>query len=138
MLLVYDPHCQTLPLPLPSPPLSLSLPLSSLFSLMQLGLKKTLLYRINGLLLLTTFLLVRVLYTPLAVLIYAGQYHSWSVWSALNAMYPICHFFNTVQFILQTYWYLAIVNIALGTVKKTTKSSVTLYSNDRNDDSKSD
>lgn len=99
---------------------------------MQLDLKNTLLYRINGLILLITFLLARVLYTPLAVLIYAGQYHSWSIWSALNAMYPVCHFFNTVQCILQTYWYLAIVNIALGTVRRTTKSPVTLLGQSRN------
>ena len=98
----------------------------------QLGLKNTLLYRINGLILLISFLLVRVLYTPLAILIYAGQYHNWNIWSALNSMYPVCHFSNSVQFVLQTYWYLAIVSIALGTVRRPrNKSAIFLaHSND--------
>ena len=107
----------------------------------QLGLKNTFLYRINGLVLLTSFLLVRVLYSPLAILIYAGQYHNWNIWSALKAMYPVCHFFNTVQFLLQTYWYLAIVNIALGAVRRTTNKPVTFLaqsSNARTSDVKCD
>lgn len=84
----------------------------------QLDLKDTNLYKLNGAILLLTFLLARVLYVPFALLIYAAQYHNWDVWLALKSMYPVCHFFNAVLVLLQTYWYLALVSIAMRTTRR--------------------
>lgn len=80
-----------------------------------LGLDRSFLYRLTGLALFPVFFLARVANLPLVTLLYAAQYHNWSLPSALTTMTPVCHFFNSVQFLLQTYWFLSLLRIAAAT-----------------------
>ena len=79
---------------------------------LQFKLDSSLLYRLIGLALLLTFFLARVANLPLVTLLYAAQYHDWSLSAALTSMTPVCHFFNSVQLLLQTFWFLSLLRIA--------------------------
>ena len=55
--------------------------------------------------------MIRILNYPIAVLVYAAQYHSWSIWSALSTLYPMCHILSALQFSLQAFWFYRIISI---------------------------
>ena len=79
---------------------------------------RTVFYKVNGVFLLVTFFIVRLLNTPLSFLAYAAQYHSWDVVAAVKAMKPICHTCLILEYALQVYWYSAIVKLAHSVVKR--------------------
>ena len=67
---------------------------------------------VNGIILVLLFLLIRILNYPIAVLVYAAQYHDWSIWLALSALYPMCHILSALQFSLQAFWFYQIVRVS--------------------------
>ena len=79
----------------------------------QLKQQKSMVYFLNGVILIPTYFIVRILNLPVVFTLYAAQHHNWNVWTAVRAMYPICHIFNLVQFSLQIVWFSAIVRIAM-------------------------
>jgi hypothetical protein len=68
-------------------------------------------YMANGIILLLLFFFMRILNYPIAVLVYAAQYHDWSVWSALKNLYPMCHTLSAIQFVFQGFWLYQIVRL---------------------------
>ncbi len=74
-------------------------------------------YRINGVLLILVFLLVRVLYVPLSILVFSAQYHEWRVIDALYHMRWHCHVCNLIQFLLQLYWFVSLMQLAWDVVR---------------------
>jgi len=86
-----------------------------------LGLTKSTFYLINGIILFTLFFIVRILNYPIAVLVYAAQYHGWNIWSALKGLYPLCHILSAVQFSFQAFWFYQIFRLGAKAVlsKKT-------------------
>ena len=83
----------------------------------QLGLTDNLFYIVNGALLVVTFLLVRVMFVPLSITFYAGQYHQWDVVQALGAMRWVCHLANSLQFFFQLYWFVQLLRLARQVVR---------------------
>ena len=75
------------------------------------------LYTLNGALLVVVFLLVRVLFVPITVSIYAAQYHQWDIFEALGRMTRICHLCNLLQFSFQFYWFIQLVRLASSVVR---------------------
>ena len=76
------------------------------------------LYTLNGALLIVVFLIVRVLFVPITVAIYAAQYHRWDIPEALGKMRGICHLCNLLQFSLQLYWFVQLLRLAGHVVRK--------------------
>ena len=72
---------------------------------------KSRVYMANGILLLLLFFVMRILNYPIAVLVYAAQYHNWSIWSALKNLYPMCHILSVLQTSLQAFWFYKIIVI---------------------------
>ena len=95
-----------------SPSLPPSLPPPSLIHL-QLGLQDTLIYQLNGALLVVVFFLVRIANTPLVLLLYSAQHHNWDFFKALSSMRLICHFFLAGEFVLQIYWFMQLLRIGI-------------------------
>lgn len=83
----------------------------------QLGMTDNLFYVVNGALLVITFLLVRVMFVPLSISFYAGQYHQWDMVQALGAMRWICHLANFIQFAFQLYWFVQLLRLARQVVR---------------------
>lgn len=88
-----------------------------IFLHMQLRLTDNLFYTVNGALLILVFLLVRTLFVPISVSIYAAQYHHWDLLRALGSMKWICHTCNLMQFSLQLYWFVLLLRLAVGVVR---------------------
>ena len=88
----------------------------------QLKLDNTTCYKINGLILIPIFFVARILNIPLAFLAYAAQYHSWDIWTAIKSMTLFCHFCNVGQWLLQLYWFTAIIGIVTGAVRTYVKT----------------
>ena len=78
---------------------------------LQLGLTKSRVYVANGIILLLLFFVMRILNYPIAVLVYAAQYHNWSIWSALKNLYPMCHTLSAIQFAFQAFWFYQIFRL---------------------------
>ena len=98
----------------------------TLYSLMslQFGLTHTSFYFANGVILLVLWILIRVLNYPLALLVYAAQYHGWNILSALGAMHAVCHLFSLLHFGFQIYWFIPIFKIFIRTtMSKSQKTS---------------
>ena len=72
---------------------------------------KSLLYIVNGIALIVLFFVMRILNYPIAVLVYAAQYHHWNIWSALKALYPMCHILSAIQFSFQAFWFYQIFRL---------------------------
>lgn len=83
----------------------------------QLGKTNNVFYWLNGALLIVVFLVLRVLFVPINVAVYAAQYHQWGFGQALRSMKTICHICNTLQFSLQAYWFLLLLKLAGKVVK---------------------
>ena len=77
----------------------------------QLGLTKSRVYMVNGIILILLFFVMRILNYPIAVLVYAAQYHNWSIWSALKNLYPLCHTLSAIQFAFQAFWFYQIFRL---------------------------
>jgi hypothetical protein len=91
---------------------------------MQLGLTHTSFYFINGVVLLVLWFFVRVLNYPMALLLYAVQFHDWNVFSALGGMHAICHSFCLLHLGFQTYWFIQKLKISIRTtMSKSQKAS---------------
>ena len=85
--------------------------LTLIIDIFQLGLTKSTFYVVNGIILVLLFLLIRILNYPIAILVYTAQYHNWNIWSALSALYPMCHILSALQSSLQAFWFYQIVTI---------------------------
>ena len=94
-----------------------------LFLSIQLGLTHTLLYFVNGVILLVLWFFVRVLNYPIALLLYAVQSHAWNIFSALGAMHTVCHPFCLLHFGFQTYWFIQIFKISIRTTMSKSKKT---------------
>ena len=75
------------------------------FDNFQLGLTKSRIYMVNGIILILLFFVMRILNYPIAVPVYAAQYHNWNIWSALKNLYPLCHTLSAIQFAFQAFWF---------------------------------
>ena len=92
----------------------------------QLGMADTNFYTLNGALLILFFLVFRVLFVPITVTIYAAQYHQWDVVQALGRMTRICHLCNAIQFCLQLYWFVCLLQLAARVVGRWFGPTVTV------------
>jgi hypothetical protein len=91
---------------------------------MQLSLTHTSFYFINGVVLLVLWFFIRVLNYPIALLLYAVQYHDWNILLALGGMGAVCHPFCLLLFGFQTYWFIQIFKISVRTtMSKSQKAS---------------
>ena len=81
----------------------------------QFGLTRIKLYFVNGVILLLLWFFTRVLNYPVALLVYAGQYHHWNIVTALGKMRAVCHIFSALHFGFQTYWFYQIFKISIRT-----------------------
>ena len=70
------------------------------------------LYQVNGAALVVVFFIVRVASTPLTLLLYAAQHHSWNLREALSEMRLICHVMLSTELTLQLYWFFQILSTA--------------------------
>ncbi len=86
---------------------------------MQLNLHQTALATIIGALGVLTFFIFRLLNTPLTILLFAAQQHDWDLLAAASAMKPMCHVALGLEFLLQLYWFSAIVVVAANAISTT-------------------
>ncbi len=82
----------------------------------QLNLHHTTFAIVNGSLTIVTFFICRIANTPLVIIYYAYQYHDGHLFSALQAMQPICFIVIILEMSMEIYWFLAIIRIGLQTL----------------------
>lgn len=75
-------------------------------------------YLFNGFLLVAVFFVVRILNVPITLFIYAVQHHNWNMIAALRKLKLICYIAIVLQYILQFYWFVLIVRLALKSLAK--------------------
>jgi hypothetical protein len=85
---------------------------------MQLGQDKTTLYVFNGFLLVAVYFLVRILNIPLLLFFYTVQQHNWSWMAAVQKLRLVCYIAIGLQYMLQFYWFIKIVKLALRSLAK--------------------
>lgn len=91
------------------------------FYLLQLGQERTKFYLVNGYLLVVAFFVVRILNIPFVILVYAAQYHNWSIMEALYHLKISCYVFIILQYCLQIYWFTLILKLALRSLSERSK-----------------
>lgn len=94
-------------------------------SVQQLGQDKTMVYLLNGFLLVFVFFVVRILNIPFTLMVYAAQYHSWNIVAALRRLRLVCYIAIGLQYVLQFYWFILIVKLALKSLAKIRQKSET-------------
>ena len=98
--------------------IQMSYPKNSIALFLQLGQDKTTVYLLNGFLLVFVFFVVRILNIPFALLVYAAQYHNWDIMKAVFHLRLACYVFIILQYIMQFYWFVLIVKLALQSLAK--------------------
>lgn len=88
-------------------------------------------YIANGFLLVFVFFVVRILNIPFAITVYAAQYHNWNFISALLRLRLVCYIFIGLQYIMQLYWFILIVKLALKSFAKFLQKSDTQQDTDK-------
>lgn len=102
----------------------LSTPLLDIVKIMRkIGYDGSLVYLVNGILLVCVFFIVRVANTPLTLLLYSAQHHHWNVYQGLSAMRPVCHIMLVADLTLQVYWFTKLLITSLLTFRTKLKSS---------------
>ena len=84
---------------------------------MQLGLTKNVWYTINGAVLILVFLLVRVLNMPMCIVVYAAQYHQWSIMDTLRHLRWTCYAGIVTDVLIQGYWFISLLTLARGVIR---------------------
>ncbi len=61
---------------------------------------------------------------PLCVVVFAAQYHDWDLVAVLVRMRWTCYAGITVVIVMQSYWFLTLLRMAGGTIKKDWKHNI--------------